>query len=84
MKKHFYQAQTIFVYREKEHALALASRGEKYLKRGPGAIGYFIGYRICEAYVSGRAPTAGKTSTGYLYANFGPQADWKKNLAFNL
>lgn len=35
----------------REHALALADRGQKPFKEGPGAIGYFVGFRICEAYV---------------------------------
>ena len=34
-----------------EHAMALADRGQKIFKDGPGAIGYFLGYRICESYV---------------------------------
>lgn len=35
----------------KDHAIALADRGQKIFKNGPGAIGYFIGYKICEAYI---------------------------------
>lgn len=35
-----------------DHAQALADRGQIIFKDGPGAIGYFIGYRICEAYVT--------------------------------
>lgn len=36
----------------KDHARALASRGDRIFKDGgPGAIGYFIGYRICQTYV---------------------------------
>jgi uncharacterized protein YjaZ len=34
-----------------EHAIALADRSQKIFKDGPGAIGYFLGYRICDAYV---------------------------------
>lgn len=46
---------------KRDHALALASRGEKVFKNGgPGAIGYFIGYRICEAYVSRQGPNSWK------------------------
>lgn len=35
----------------KEHALALANRGQKPFNDGPGAIGYYVGYKIVEAYV---------------------------------
>lgn len=35
----------------REHALALANRGQKPFKEGPGAIGYYVGYKIVEAYV---------------------------------
>lgn len=31
-------------------ALSLANRGQKIFKGGPGAIGYFLGYRICRTY----------------------------------
>lgn len=34
-----------------DHAQALADRGQRIFKDGPGAIGYFLGYRICEAYI---------------------------------
>ena len=34
-----------------DHARALANRGEKIFKDGPGAIGYYVGYRICSEYV---------------------------------
>ncbi|MCK7528575.1 MAG: DUF2268 domain-containing putative Zn-dependent protease [Ignavibacteriales bacterium] len=34
-----------------EHAMALADPWSKVFKDGPGAIGYFLGYRICESYV---------------------------------
>lgn len=36
---------------DREHGLALADRGQRIFKEGPGAIGYFIGYRICQSYV---------------------------------
>jgi len=48
----------------REHALALADRGHKPFKDGPGAIGYFVGFRICEAYVKKH----GKESWKDLYA----------------
>lgn len=48
----------------REHALALADRGQKPFKEGPGAIGYFVGYRICEAYVKKH----GKESWKDLYS----------------
>jgi hypothetical protein len=35
-----------------EHAQALANRGQKIFKDGPGAIGYFLGYRICQTYIN--------------------------------
>lgn len=35
----------------RDHALALASRSDHIFKEGPGAIGYYLGYRICEEYV---------------------------------
>lgn len=44
-----------------EHALALADRGYKVFKdKGPGAIGYFLGYRICEAYIHKNGPDSWK------------------------
>lgn len=42
-----------------DHALALASRSDKIFKNGgPGAIGYYIGYRIVEAYVEKHGPNS--------------------------
>jgi hypothetical protein len=34
-----------------DHPVALADRSLKIFKGGPGAIGYYLGYRICESYV---------------------------------
>lgn len=34
-----------------DHALAFVDRGTKIFREGPGAIGYYMGYRICESYV---------------------------------
>lgn len=45
---------------EKEHGLALADRGQRIFKDGPGAIGYFIGYRISESYVQKHGPDSWK------------------------
>lgn len=43
-----------------EHAIALADRGQKIFKECPGAIGYFLGYRICQAYVMNNGPDSWK------------------------
>lgn len=43
-----------------DHALALADRGQKIFKEGPGAIGYFIGYQICASYVKNNGPNSWK------------------------
>lgn len=34
-----------------DHALALADRSQKIFKQGPGAIGYYVGFLIVDAYV---------------------------------
>lgn len=44
-----------------DHARALADRGYKVFKdKGPGAIGYFVGYKICEAYILKNGPDSWK------------------------
>lgn len=43
-----------------DHALALADRGQRIFKNGPGAIGYYIGYKICADYVAQNGPDSWK------------------------
>ena len=43
-----------------DHALALADRGQRIFKNGPGAIGYYIGYRICTDYIAQNGPDSWK------------------------
>jgi uncharacterized protein YjaZ len=40
-----------------DHALAFVDRGTKIFRGGPGAIGYYMGYRICESYVQNHGRT---------------------------
>lgn len=56
-KKIFEKLKPFLFTSNPDHALALASRSEKIFKNGgPGAIGYYIGYRIVEAYVEKHGP----------------------------
>lgn len=36
---------------DRDHAQALANRSQRIFKPGPGAIGYYVGYKICEGYL---------------------------------
>ena len=42
--------------REREHTDLVASRGEQLIPGAPGAGGYFLGFRIMQAYVAARGP----------------------------
>ena len=50
--KIFIKLKPFLLTNNREHASALSDRGQKVFKDGPGAIGYFLGYKICQAYVS--------------------------------
>jgi hypothetical protein len=47
----FYKLNRFLLTNDNDHALAFADRGTKIFRGAPGAIGYYIGYRICQSYV---------------------------------
>lgn len=50
-KELFNEAKKYFLSTEREDKNLLAARSKKLVSGGPGAQGYYIGYRICEEYV---------------------------------
>ena len=48
----FAEAETYFYSKKRSDRDLFASRGARLLEEGPTAIGYFIGFRICQAYVA--------------------------------
>lgn len=54
----FNKLQPFLLTNNPDHALALADRGQHIFKKGPGAIGYYVGFKICESYVNNNGPNS--------------------------
>ena len=50
-EKIYTKAKTYLYSNKRSDVNAFASRSSKLLTDGPSALGYFIGFRICQAYV---------------------------------